>query len=147
MTAGLEDVSTGHKKMKKLSLKRQGGYSLIEVVIALAVLSIGILAIAKLQISAINNNATGNFTTQATLLAEARLENLKNTSDVSLLTDLVETGINQTGQPGGIFTRTTTITNPLGGNYSRQVEVTVQWRKHGRIRRVVLNSLTQGNGI
>lgn len=147
MTAGLKDMSTVHKKMKKLSLKQQCGYSLIEVVIAMAILSIGILAIAQLQISAINNNATGNLITQATMLAEARLENLKNTSDVSLLTDSVETRINQTGQPGGIFTRTTTITNPLGGNYSRQIGVTVQWSKYGRIRRVVLNSLTQGNGI
>ena len=141
-----QDIANIKKTSIKKAQKSQG-FTLIEVLIAVTIFAIGLLAVATLQISAINNNATGNFTTQATMLAEAHLENLKNTSDVSLLTDLVEIGINQTGQPGGIFTRTTTITNPLGGNYSRQIEVKVEWRKYGRIRRVVLNSLTQGNGI
>ena len=127
--------------------RKQQGYSLIEVVIAMAILSIGFLAIAKMQIWSSRNNATGNVTTQAILLAESQIENLKNIGDVSLLTDTVEVGIDQHGNPGGIFSRKTTITNPLGGNFSRQIVVTVNWKKNGLKRKIVLQSMTQGGGI
>jgi type IV pilus assembly protein PilV len=135
------------KTMMNNFLNRQQGYSLIEVMIALTIFSIGILAIAQLQISAVHNNTNGNLATQATMLAEAQIENLKNTSDVTLLADGVETGIDQNGATGGIYTRTTAITNPLGGDFSRQIQVTVQWVRNGRLRRVVLKTLTQGGGI
>lgn len=135
------------KSMMKNFLNRQQGFSLIEVVIALAIFSIGILAIAQLQISAVRNNTNGNLATQATMLAEAQIEYLKNTSAVTLLADGVETGIDQSGASGGIYTRTTTIANPLGGDFSRQIQITVQWQRNGRTRRVVLKTLTQGGGI
>lgn len=133
--------------MMKNYFNRQQGFSLIEVVVALAIFSIGILAIAQLQISAVRNNTNGNLATQATMLAEAQIENLKNTNDVTLLADSVETGIDQDGSSGGIYTRTTAITNPLGGDFSRQIQVTVQWVRNGRLRRVILKTLTQGSGI
>ena len=59
----------------------------------------------------------------------------------------VEVGIDQHGNPGGIFSRKTTITNPLGGNFSRQIVVTVNWKKNGLKRKIVLQSMTQGGGI
>jgi type IV pilus assembly protein PilV len=124
-----------------------GGFSLIEVVIALAILSIGMLGIAKLQLAAIKNNSTGNIVTQATHLAEIQVERLKNTNDILILNDLTEENLGPDEQTGGIYTRTTTITNPLGGDFSRQIEVRVQWRHMGRSRRVVLRAMTQGNGI
>ena len=146
MTAGSQ---TGQmvKTMMKNFLNRQQGFSLIEVVIALAIFSIGILAIAQLQISAVRNNTNGNLATQATMLAEAQVENLKNTSNVTLLADSVESGIDRSGASGGIYTRTTAITNPMGGDFSRQIQVTVQWVRDGRLRRVILRTLTQGSGI
>ena len=52
------------------------GFTLLEVVIALAVFSIGILAIASIQISSINGNASARMQTEATTLAVERLERL-----------------------------------------------------------------------
>jgi type IV pilus assembly protein PilV len=135
------------ERTMKNYFNRQQGFSMIEVVIALAIFSIGILAIAQLQFSAVRNNTTGNLATQATMLAEAQIENLKNTGDVTQLTDSVEAGIDQNGASGGIYTRTTTITNPLGGDFSRQIQVNVRWVRNGRMRQVVLKTLTQGSGI
>ena len=65
-------------KVNRLSQKNEAGLTLIEVMISLAIFSIGILAVAQLQIWNVKNNTTGNISTQATLLARAKLEDLKN---------------------------------------------------------------------
>jgi prepilin-type N-terminal cleavage/methylation domain-containing protein len=134
------------RSMRSL-FSNQKGFSLIEVTIAMGVFSIGALTICQLLILSLQNNKTGNQITQATMLAEVKMEELKNTGDVTTLANSVESNIDQSGLPGGIYTRTTTITNPLGGNYSRQVVVTVRWFGKGRLRRVALTSFTHGNGI
>ena len=46
-----------------------GGFTLIEVMIAIAVLTIGLLAIGSVQISSINGNNTGKMTSQAATFA------------------------------------------------------------------------------
>ena len=53
-----------------------GGFSLIEAVIALAIFSICILAVASLQVSSVNGNATARFSTEAATLAQDLLERL-----------------------------------------------------------------------
>ena len=52
------------------------GYSLIEVMIAIAVFAIGFLAIASLQIAASKTNRAGSEYTQATTIATDRMERL-----------------------------------------------------------------------
>lgn len=52
------------------------GFTLIEVMISLAIFSIGILAIACLQIASINGNSSARMQTEATTLAVERLERL-----------------------------------------------------------------------
>ena len=133
--------------MLRLPKYNQNGFSLIEVLFAMAIFSIGILAVAKMELLTAKNNRSGNEITQATLLVESHMERLKNISDVTDLGDQNETNLDQFGNPGGIFTRSTRITNPLGGDFSRQIEITVAWNKLGRTRQVVLTTLTQGNGL
>ena len=53
-----------------------GGFTLLEVLFALAIFSIGILAIAGMQISSINGNSSARMQTEATTLAVERLEQL-----------------------------------------------------------------------
>ncbi len=125
----------------------QQGYSMIEVTIAMAVFAISALAVSQLLVLTFQSNKSSNEITQATLLAEARMEDLKNVPDVTTLTGVVESNIDQYGRPGGIYRRTTTVTNPMGGDFSRQIEVTVQWMTKGRPRSVRLISFTHGNGI
>jgi prepilin-type N-terminal cleavage/methylation domain-containing protein len=131
----------------KSLLSKKNGYTLIEVAIAMVVFAIGALTVTQLLILSFQNNKTGNEITQAVLLAEAKMEELKSVNDVAMLASAVESNINQYGQPGGIYTRTANIANPLGGDFSRQIEVTVQWIAKGRMRTVRLTSFTHGNGI
>ena len=52
------------------------GLSIIEVIFALSIFAIGILAVSTLSISSINSNASARRLTDATALAEDRLERL-----------------------------------------------------------------------
>jgi len=60
-------VSTGRDKK---------GFSIIEVLIALAIFSIGILAVASMQVSANMESRTSAEITQATGIASDQMENL-----------------------------------------------------------------------
>jgi type IV pilus modification protein PilV len=56
------------------STKHNKGFTLVEVMIAIAVLTIGILALYSMQVSAINGNATANNLTNASNWASDRVE-------------------------------------------------------------------------
>ena len=124
---------------------KQSGFSLIEVLIAMAILAISLLAAATMQLGSIRNNATGNMVTQANMLAKAQMEVLKNTSDITTLADGVENNIDADGQPGGIYNRSWTVANL--GTTARRIAVTVQWSKRGKSRSIVFSSNTRGNGV
>jgi type IV pilus assembly protein PilV len=139
-------MSTDPKRYRLLNSDK--GFTLIEVLIALAIFSIGILAVANMQFWSVKNNTTGNLTTLAAMLARVRMEELKSVSDIATLVDGADPNnpIDADGNPGGIFNRSWTVTDPLGGGVTRRIEVTVSWNKLGRNRRVVLTTITRGNG-
>ena len=124
-------------------LNDQSGYTLIEVLIALAVFSIGILALASIQFSTARSTKTGNVVTQATMLARDQIENLRRITDVTTLSNGSETDVDAQGNPGGIFDRSWTISNPLGGSNTRQITVAVSWNHNGKNRRVELSTITK----
>jgi prepilin-type N-terminal cleavage/methylation domain-containing protein len=61
-----------------LSVRKQDGFSLIEMMVGLILLAVGLLAIGGLQITSITGNALSNHVAQASILAESKLENLRN---------------------------------------------------------------------
>lgn len=123
---------------------------LVEALISIAIFSIGFLAVAMLVISVTQNNTRGHILTQANMLAKAKLEMLKGEdieSDDLKVGDYADTStVDAYGNQGGIFTRTWTIQDQLGFNTSREITVTVNWKRHGQTRSVVLTTLTKGNG-
>lgn len=131
------------------SRNKENGFSLIEMLIALSVMALGLLAAASLQYSAVRNNTTGNTATQATMLAKAQLEMLKNQNiDAGGLptgTYSDATSIDALGNPGGIYNRSWSIANL--GTWARRISVTVQWTKFGKSRQITVRSSTQGGGV
>jgi len=125
------------------------GFSLIELMIAMAILAFGMLAAASMQYSAISNNAKGNIYTQANMLAKIKLEYLKNLdihSDELAAGNYTDaTPINDHEQPGGIYSRQWTIADL--GSQARTITVTVQWTRLGETRSVQLVSNTRGSGV
>ena len=120
-------------------LKKSGGFSLIEVMIALAIFSVGILAVGSMQIWSTKNNTTGNITTQATMLARQKIEELKTVQNVGDL-DSEDGGTDTVG----IYSR---LWNVAGAGSSRRITVTVTWTRGSQNRNIVLESITRGNGI
>ncbi len=136
--------------MSTTASKNQRGFSIIEMLVAIAILSIGMLAIGRMQLMTVRNTTNGNTTTEAAMLAQAKMEEVKNTADITTLVDEVEADIDAEGNAGGIYTRTTTITVPAAplDDFLRAVRVEVRWvTHHGGDRTVFIDSVTHGQGI
>jgi type IV pilus assembly protein PilV len=72
MTERRRNEAKGGQKMK------QKGFSLVEVLIALVILAVGLLGVTGMQITAIRGNHFSGNLTQATVLAQNKLEELKH---------------------------------------------------------------------
>jgi type IV pilus assembly protein PilV len=123
----------------------ESGFTLIEVLIGISIFAIGMLAVARMQLVTVRNTTVGNITSQATMLAHQKMEEVK-CMDFDDLVNEVENNLDEDGNPGGgLYNRTTTITTPAAplGNHARQVQVQVQWNAaHGGNRTFTLTSLT-----
>ena len=126
---------------------RQRGFTMVELLIAMAILSIGMLAAVSMQFSTARNNTSGNVFTQANMLAMSQLEILKNLDLSQLIPGAYNdpAPIDENGQPGGIYSRSWTITDI--GTGARALTVIVQWNRKGRTDRVEVSSNTRGNGV
>ena len=64
------------RKLKCKRLKNGQGFTLVEVMIALGILSFGVLAVASMQSSSLLGTARSNSVTSATTIAMDRIERL-----------------------------------------------------------------------
>jgi Tfp pilus assembly protein PilV len=149
---------------------------MIEVVIAMGVLSIGMMGMAAMQTAVVKNNKVGNTYSQASTLARSQMELLKN-GDITDTNDLLnpavlptttshpDNPVDENGQPGGIYNVFWTVdtyivdTNNNGildaadtiSEFARTITVTVTFNTAGNdpnnARQVRLTSVTTGGGI
>jgi prepilin-type N-terminal cleavage/methylation domain-containing protein len=59
----------------------QGGFSLLEVLVAIVLLSVAFLALAQMQTNAAHSNVFGNQLTEATILAQDKIEALRQLNE------------------------------------------------------------------
>ena len=99
------------------------GFTLIEVVIALIILAIGILATVGMQVTSIRGNFFGHYLTQANYVAQDRLEFLDNLPYAQLQAGNYNDG--STTISGVVFNRSyTVVNNPAGYTI---INYTVTW--------------------
>lgn len=74
------------KKDKQTSWRKYGqhGFSMVEVLVAILLLTVGLLALAKMQTQAVASNSFGNQLTEATFLAQDKVEELRLLNDCYL---------------------------------------------------------------
>ncbi len=134
----------------------ENGFSILEILIAVSIFAVGLLAVAALQITSFRGNRVGDELTKATMLAQMQVEALKgldfNSANLAPGNYIdVNNPIDETGAAGGRFIRTWTIANNT--TFSRLVTVTVGWTTMGAVgpgggnRSVVMSTLTRGGGF
>jgi len=60
------------------SLKSEKGFTLVELLIAMVILGIAFMGLANMQISSINSNTNASRLTKAIILAQDKMEEIKN---------------------------------------------------------------------
>ncbi|MCP4669499.1 MAG: prepilin-type N-terminal cleavage/methylation domain-containing protein [Deltaproteobacteria bacterium] len=147
----------------KSILHNQTGFSLLEILVAVTILTIGLMATAKMQITAIRGNYISGKTTGALHLAEQKMEDLlgmawndanlknNNTGNDGNLTDIVnpdheELQVQVNGQVGGgpfhrIWNVTSTSTPIIN---TKTICVIVTWGSNDG-HRVALTSIKHIN--
>ena len=108
--------------MMNFSMKSKG-FTLIEVLIALVILSVAFLGLAGLMVQTTKNNSFGGRMTEAATLAQDKLEELRAVSWVT-----ITPGSDKMSSNGMDFSRNWRVTpNPTNGNL-KEIAVTINWK-------------------
>ena len=103
------------------------GFSLIEVLIALVILAISLLALAGLMATTVRNNSFGGHVTEASTLAQDKLEEFRamRWDDVQATPPGPETDpVSKIGSTGIVYTRNWNVAQ--NGNI-KTITITVNW--------------------
>lgn len=116
------------------------GFTIIEVMIAVLVLSFGLLALAGLSASIISSNRFSAQLSAATTLAQDKIEDIRRVA-YSNVSSGSETGIDEKGTSGGIFDRATVVLDDQPASGMKTVTVTVSWDWRGSSHDVALKTI------
>ena len=118
-------------------MRNHSGFTLLEILVATAVLAFGILAVGSMQVTSIRQNAHANRVTEASILARDQLERLMAFPYDNAALDEGES--QKDDSPTG-YTISWDISNEIAN--TKLITVTVQ---HDKLRRdIVLTSIKPG---
>jgi Tfp pilus assembly protein PilV len=131
--------------MKPLArhFKREGGFTIVESLVALLIMTFGMLAISGMQMTLSHNSDTARHRTEATRLANEKMEELRSFTDITTGTitwngladgtDVITTN--------ATYTRTWSLAGTLTDAF-RPVSVAVAWiDRSGETNGITLNSV------
>jgi len=118
-------------------LYSNAGFTLLESMLALAILSIGLLALGRLQISAIWGNALSRDMMTAVSIAEQKIEQLKNTPFANVQSE----SSTQVTVANRNFTRQVTVTDSSPLPNTKTVSVLVTWKDKAKTHTVPLTTI------
>lgn len=95
------------------------GFTLVEVMVALVIFSIGLLGVASMQINAIQGNARANKMSEASIIASER-------ADILLDLDFGSSKLVDGAASGDGYTVNWVVTSP--STTTRDITVSVAWR-------------------
>ena len=114
------------KNIKKISINKENGFTLLEVMISLAILAIGLLGIAKLQLTAIDGNASSMRITEISALISNKIEDYRQMvyEDVG---DNVEENVKLHESDARVYKRTTKVDVDTPEDGLKTVTVELSW--------------------
>ena len=123
-------------------LNDQKGFSLVEVLIAITIFAIGVLALAQLQVTAIRGNAFSSTTTDGTTLAQDRIEQLMNLP----YDDGALTAGNHGPVTQGVYNVSWNVSPDSPMTNTKTVNVSVTWTANGWNRSLSLRCIKGAAG-
>ena len=120
------DRTKGGGDMSMKNSSTQKGFTLLEILVALTILSIGLLGMAGITTSIIHGNSLSNKVTTATTLGQDRMEHFRRLGYSTILANgipITEPYNSITNYP---FYKRVSIIDALGTNM-KTVKITVSW--------------------
>lgn len=134
------------------------GFTLIEVLLAMGILAIGLLAVLSLHLHSSRFNTEGNVATTANMVARQYVENVcvKSLDDIRSMSGTSDT-LGFDGKPGSFFTILTTVSDYKGKDGADgtletvknvlRVDVRVSWQRNGSTQNINYSTITRGDTL
>ncbi len=122
---------------QETTFRSRDGFTLIEVLVALLILSVGLLGIAGLTVGIIRGDFFSKNITSATVIAQTQLETVENTGYINANTTNFPSSAASVSMGGVNFSRTTTITDNSPATNVKTISVTVAWNEANNAARSV----------
>lgn len=130
------------------------GFTIIEVLIAMTILSVGLLAVGTMQIASIKGNKTALDITEASFLAESKLEELisipfdhvdlidtKADGTTGLDASTVDTADYSTSSGNGRYTLFWNIADDFPQNNTKTIKIIVNWSNKGQSKNISISCI------
>jgi prepilin-type N-terminal cleavage/methylation domain-containing protein len=140
------------RRLKVSRRRASGGFTLVELTIAIAVFAVGMLSLSAMLLAAMQGGSRGRHTTQASAIAESRMEQLQRLSWTELThakacatPEVVNNTVQaNTSQDEETYTVNCDIADLVTG-WTREIDVRVSWDEPGRPNRSVTFSSVRFN--
>jgi type IV pilus assembly protein PilV len=114
------------------------GFTLVEILVALVILSVSLLALAGLMVTTTRNNASGGHVTEAATLAQDKLEELRVTQWDRIVTG--QDAAPKVGSTGVSYTRNWSVEDNAN---IKTITITVNWMDRIRHSISLLSVISQ----
>jgi len=134
---------------KHLTINNEG-FTLVELMLALVVFAVGVLAVAQMQLTSMRYNTQAQQMSEATMLAQGKMDELMalGYGDTALDVGTVSEALSP---PLSHYTITTTVgidPETTAKAATKEIEVKVSWSSRGGDKKVILNCIkTELDGL
>lgn len=108
-------------KIKIKIKKREQGFTMIEILVAISLLLVGLLAVGQMQVMTMVTNSTSNQRTTAITLAQDQMEILRTRPYANIETPPLS-------NTSGMYTRSWTVETNTPATNMKRVTMNVSWQ-------------------
>ncbi len=124
--------------MKIAMQTHSAGFTLVEILIAMTIFSIGILGVVALQVSSIQGNSFSRCTSEATALGQGKIEDLMGRDYDDPQLQVSDPPLSEVTEG---YTLTWTVTEDATLSNTKNVSIQVAWGERGGTKTVTVQGI------